>query len=349
MSDSTKRVLEDERDKGIAKRLRSDDPPRDPPKETTLTYANEYNYNNINNTTVGTSSNLKQEPTTYSTYNTNTFNTNLANYNNISSTYTTTSFNQPSTTTKKNETDTSKLNDAIAAAGVDIQKEEELLKSYTTYNNHSYINRVKAKPFLEPYHVSSFMSKVAHANGIQQHFINDPDLLDLVSSACEQWISSILTKTIILSKHRRRNKSVPLKSDLSKELKNLAQKQKDLEEKRVNKRILLGLEKNDQPEEVKHGAEETLHRAANATAAMMSSGKKKYSWMNASSTPETVIKTVDKGKPSSIISSRGDNGLRLREIRPGDTVNMKDLLTAIEGERIGTTKAVVKGYAKLRE
>ena len=55
----------------------------------------------------------------------------------------------------------------------------------------------------------------------------------------------------------------------------MALKQKEMEEKRVNKsdvgvgKSTKDASKNDENGESKAGAEETLHRAANATAAMM--------------------------------------------------------------------------------
>jgi hypothetical protein len=279
---------------------------------------------------------------------------------------------------KLHTNDPTKLNDAIAAAGVDIQQEEELLLQQQQHRNFGIRHNgkvVKLPPFLNSYHVAAFMNKVAKENGIQQNFLQDAELLELVSTACEYWLSNIINKTIILSQHRRRGipqnlikrtqdkKSMPSipRSELSKELRNLAVRQKELEEKRVNKRIMLGLEKtsNDPNDPAnadgKAGAEETLHRAANATAAMMTMnpGRKKYSWMTAGSSANSESKigaeTPAKGKQSSIITARGDNGLRYREIRSGNSVNMKDLLTAIEDERIGTFKATMKGYAKLKE
>lgn len=54
-------------------------------------------------------------------------------------------------------------------------------------------------------------------------------------------------------------------------------------------------------------------------------------------------------KQSSILSSRGDNGLRYREIRTGNMVTTKDLLGVLEDERVGTSKAVIKGYARLKD
>lgn len=132
---------------------------------------------------------------------------------------------------------------------------------------------------------------------------------------------------------------------------------------------MLGLEKspNDPSNtgengDSKAGAEETLHRAANATAAMMTMnlGKKKYSWMTSSNGSGGGGGGADLGKSgngaskdgrkeSPIISIRGDNGLRFREIRSGNSVVMKDLLEAIEDEKRGTRNAIVKGYAKLKD
>lgn len=274
--------------------------------------------------------------------------------------------------------DPSKLNDAIAAAGVDIQHEEEMLmqnqlnlRQDVTREQKLLMRSQKTPSFLNSYHVASFMNKIAKENGVTQNFLEDPELLELMSASCENWLSHIITKTIILSRHRRRG--IPnlnskgkqtgsiQRSELSKELRNLANKQKELEEKRVNKRIILGLESgigsvnDDEAGSGKAGAEETLHRAANATAAMMTMnpGRKKYSWMTANSnSTDDKNGTTEKstaGKQSSIISVRGDNGLRYREIRSGNSVTMKDLLGAIEDERMGTEKAVLKGYAKLKD
>lgn len=279
--------------------------------------------------------------------------------------------------------DASKLNDAIAAAGVDIQKEEELLaqqhahraSNITAANQFSQRQRQynpHLNAFLHPYHLAVFMNRVANQNGILQNFVQDGELLELMSVACQQWLSKIVSKTVILSRHRRRgipsfnskNKKLSLslltaiqRSDLSKELRNLAAKQKEMEEKRVSKRIILGLEKSADANgdaSAKAGAEETLHRAANATAAMMAMnpGRKKYSWMTSSTGGGDDAAGGDKdgkNKQSSIISVRGDNGLRYREIRSGNSVTMKDLLGVIEEERMGTEKAVIKGYAKLKD
>ncbi|KAG2732540.1 hypothetical protein G9P44_004957 [Scheffersomyces stipitis] len=285
--------------------------------------------------------------------------------------------------TKEKQLDPSKLNDAIAAAGVDIQREEELLTIQQTRTTdvsrdlRQFLRSSKPPAFLNPYHVASFMNRVARENGVQQNFLQDGDLLELMSASCEMWLSSILGKTVLLSRHRRRGIPQPTnakngkkassnansapRSELSKELRNLAVRQKELEERRISKRIMLGLEKNgadpdgDQNGDSKAGAEETLHRAANATAAMMTmkTGVKKYSWMTSTSSAgaDTAKAGADteKGKQSALLSVRGDNGLRFREIRSGNTITMKDILGAIEGERMGTQRAIIKGYAKLKD
>lgn len=279
--------------------------------------------------------------------------------------------------------DPSKLNDALAAAGVDIQREEELLlsnynRSTLSLQQQQLANRQRQaygplNAFLHPYHVALLMNKVARENGVVQNFMLDPEMLEFMSAACKEWLSEIVTKTVALSRHRRRGipalnktgggkpKSIhpSQKSETSKELRNLALRQKEAEERRVLKRLALGLEKSDEvaPETGnKVGAEETLHRAANATAAMMTMNpaRKKYSWMTsgAASGGDGGKPNVNKDggpKRSALISTRGDNGLRFREIRTGNMITTKDLLGVLEEFRMGVSKALVKGYAKLKD
>lgn len=298
----------------------------------------------------------------------------------------------PSTSNKEqlHTNDPSKLNDALAAAGVDIQHEEELLMQQHLNRSSRFTvaqpprQRFSQSSLLNPYHIAAFMQRVARENGVMQNFYQDTELLELMSTSCENWLSNILTKTIIMSRHRRRgistlantNKSKKtgasnanatpsssLRSELSKELRNLASKQKEMEERRVSKRMALGLETNGMDPangdaaNGKAGAEETLHRAANATAAMMTMNpsRKKYSWMTANAGAsngddgKSASEKDGKSKQSSIITARGDNGLRFREIRTGNSVTMKDLLGALEDEKMGAEKAIIKGYAKLKD
>lgn len=286
--------------------------------------------------------------------------------------------------------DPSKLNDALAAAGVDIQREEELLSSnYTRLPlnplQQQMIQRQRqgygqSTPFLQPYHLAVFMNRVGRENGMVQNFMLDTEMLEFMSSACKDWISNLVTKTVTISRHRRRGipalassngpggagarqKVVPAsqRSEVSKDLRELALRQKALEERRVEKRALLGLERNGEvaPETgAKDGNDETLHRAANATAAMMTMnpGRKKYSWMTSGAAgggaedAKAAIGGKENGaKQSVLILARGDNGLRFREIRTGNMITTKDLLSVLEDERMGVSKAIVKGYARLKD
>lgn len=290
----------------------------------------------------------------------------------------------PGSTAPQGKEDPDQYKDAIHAAGVDILREEELLTANYNRNpvnlqQQQYANRQRQlyglmNAFLQPYHVGLFMNKTARENGVYQNFMADPEMLEFMSAACKEWLSNIVTKTVILARHRRRGipaltqargsqklKLPPAqRSDVSKELRNLALRHKEQEEARVSKRLALGVENKDDvaPETSnKAGAEETLHRAANATAAMMTgnSARKKYSWMKsggggAGDDGKQGGASKEGGpKQSAIISSRGDNGLRYREIRTGNMVTTKDLLGVLEDERVGTSKAVIKGYAKLKD
>lgn len=290
---------------------------------------------------------------------------------------------------KSKEEDPTKLNDALAAAGVDIQREEELLSSNYTrmplnpLQQQQIAQRLrsgyaKSTPFLQPYHLAVFMNRVGRENGMVQNFMLDTEMLEFMSSACKEWISNLVAKTSTIARHRRRGipvlsstngsgssskqKVVPSsqRSEVSKDLRELALRQKTLEERRVEKRALLGLERSGDvaPENGgKDGTDETLHRAANATAAMMTMnpGRKKYSWMTSGangSARDEVNASAGKesgSKQSTLILSRGDNGLRFREIRTGNMITTRDLLTVLEDERIGTAKAIVKGYARLKD
>lgn len=259
--------------------------------------------------------------------------------------------------------DPNKLNDALAAAGVDLLREEELLtRNYPRAGSAAPVRARTTGPFLHPYHVGVLMNKAAEECGMRQNFMVDTEMLEFMLMACKEFLSGIVTKTVLLARHRRRGipafnqapkqKVIPplQKLDATRELRNMALRQRELEEKRVAKRIALGLETRADvaPEGTRFGAEETLHRAANATAAIMAgaSARKKYSWMSA-----LLEKRPNKepGKQSSLISLRGDNGLRYREIRTGNMVTTTDLLSVLENERVGATKALVKGYARLKD
>ncbi|ODQ61180.1 hypothetical protein WICANDRAFT_77827 [Wickerhamomyces anomalus NRRL Y-366-8] len=247
--------------------------------------------------------------------------------------------------------DPDKLSDALLSAGVDLKAEEALLtstvNSLPTKQNgeQTAANAVQQPiiintPFLDPRQVATFMSKVANANGIKQSFDNEvhSPILQLMTNACEEWMTNIVTNAVILSRHRRRSIRQRKRSEISKALREVAVQQKSQEDKRQQKRKNLGI---DQEEQSKLGTEETQHKATNATVAMMTAGKKKkYSWMTGGGA----------GSGGSKASSGSvDGGIRFREAREEPGIAVRDLLSSLEKKRHGVEKVITKGYSKLKD
>ncbi|SCU91196.1 LAFA_0F02388g1_1 [Lachancea sp. 'fantastica'] len=261
--------------------------------------------------------------------------------------------NQPSS---KMQTDPDKLSDALFSAGVDIREEEALLNSSMNITKNSAQHSDMALnntlppqvPLLHPSQVADYMKKVGTEQNFNQDFSKAHDVLSLMSSACEAFMRDIITNSLVLSRHRRR--SIKLnsnrRSDVSRALRDIAIQQKEQEEKRVKRRISMGLEK--ETAEAKVETEETLHRASNATANMMTGGKKKYSWLNAGpKTNNNSVKVL--GKVSSDVAARGEIGIRYREAREEPGIVMRDLLNALENRRVGVNTVIPKGYARIRD
>ncbi|CEP63403.1 Taf4p LALA0_S08e01640g [Lachancea lanzarotensis] len=256
----------------------------------------------------------------------------------------------------KMQTDPDKLSDALFSAGVDIREEEALLnssmnitKNSAQYSDTALNNTLPPQvPLLHPSQVADFMKKVGTEQNFNQDFSKAHDVLSLMSSACEAFMRDIITNSLVLSRHRRR--SIRLnsnrRSDVSRALRDIAIQQKEQEEKRVKRRISMGLEK--ETAEAKVETEETLHRASNATANMMTGGKKKYSWLNAGpKANNNSVKVL--GKVSSDVAARGEIGIRYREAREEPGIVMRDLLNALENRRVGVNTVIPKGYARIRD
>ncbi|GME84236.1 unnamed protein product [Ambrosiozyma monospora] len=237
---------------------------------------------------------------------------------------------------KSSQQNPEELADAVAAAGVNIRAEEEALISGLSVSK----KQLEPNNFLKPQQLAWFMNRVMEEQGLKLMDV-DPELMNIMSVACENYMSNIVTDTIIMSRHRR----VPLKtkhkqsvgsskSEISKALRDIATKQKEREERRVKKRIALGLEEEKKDEEI---AEE--HKQTNVTASLMMGGskKKKYSWMQSGSSR------------SNSINARGDNGIRYREARQEPGIVLRDLMSAIENRRMGVRNTIVKGYSKMRD
>lgn len=111
-------------------------------------------------------------------------------------------------------------------------------------------------------------------------------------------------------------------------MRDLAAKHKEREEKRIRRRVLLGLDEEKVEENLVQD-----HKQTNLTASLMMNGSKKskYSWMQSSSTTS-----------NSSFNSHGDNGIRYREAREEQSVVLRDLIAALENRRIGASNALLK-------
>lgn len=258
---------------------------------------------------------------------------------------------------KDESNDPDKLSDAILAAGIDLKAEESFLlvsnqNKFTTSNASGSWTPAKIRDLKQ---FGGFMNKVLKENALNQLSTSKLDTVELVQLACDQFLTDIVTNAIIMSRHRRRpmktkkSSSSSHRSEISRALRDLAIKDKEAEEKRMEKRAALGLDTGDGSGD-KAGAEETLHRAANATAAMMMAGskKKKYSWMTGSNNANGAAGASQlEGSTNPAIAARGDTGIRYREAREEPGVALRDLVAALETKRMGVDRALTKAYTKL--
>lgn len=257
-------------------------------------------------------------------------------------------------TTKPQQSDPDKLSDALLSAGVDIREEEALLSSTVARTKATGIsanNQVPSHPpFLHPKNISDFMKRIASEQNFHQDFNKNTDILGLMSTACELYMRDVMTNSLILSIHRRKGVKLNTgrRSEVSRSLRDLALRQKTQEERRVQRRIALGLEK--QTTDARLDTEETQYRASNATANLMIAGgnKKKYSWLTAGSkSSSTDLK--NQGNVSSAVAARGEMGIKYREAREEPGIVMRDLLLALENRRVGVNNVITKGYARIRD
>lgn len=254
-------------------------------------------------------------------------------------------------TQQKPQSDPNKMQDVLISAGVDLKEEEALLNSSVTATKAqaSTVIIPKHPPFLHPDQVSKFMANVAKSQHFNDTFSKSPEILDMMSSACENYMRDIITNTIVVSRHRRRGVKVNSgrRSQVAVALRSIALNQKKEEERRMKKRIALGLEKEDY--ENKMDSEETLHRASNVTATLRAGSKKQYGWLTSSVNKPASIGVRSQGKVATEIAARGDTGLKFREAREEPGIVMRDLLFALEHRRIGVHNVISKGYARIRD
>ncbi|QHS75285.1 Taf4p [Saccharomyces paradoxus] len=251
------------------------------------------------------------------------------------------------------QSDPNKMQDVLFSAGIDVREEEALLNSsINASKSQVQTNNVKVPnhlPFLHPEQVSNYMRKVGKEQNFNLTPTKNPEILDMMSSACENYMRDILTNAIVISRHRRKAVKINSgrRSEVSTALRAIALIQKKEEERRVKKRIALGLEKEDY--ENKIDSEETLHRASNVTAGLRAGSKKQYGWLTSSVNKPTSLGAKSSGKVASDITARGESGLKFREAREEPGIVMRDLLFALENRRNGVQTIISKGYAKIRD
>jgi hypothetical protein len=256
------------------------------------------------------------------------------------------------------------LSDAVAASGVNIRAEEEAMVGGLSISKR----QVEQNTFLKPTQLQWFMHRTLDEQGIKPAQL-DSEVASTISSSCEHYMAQILADAIVMMRHRRHlsdsqtntvnvstngktkgkvsksskssksalsaHSGINSKSEISKALRDLAAKHKEREEKRIRRRVFLGLEEEKPEEDLIQD-----HKQTNLTASMMMSGskQKKYSWMQSSSNSN-----------SNSFNSRGDNGIRYREAREEPSVVMRDLIAALENRRIGVSNALLKAYARLKD
>lgn len=275
--------------------------------------------------------------------------------NNTSTPASTTSSIKKKSSSKPHQTENHEaLSDAVAASGVNIRAEEEAMIGGLSISKR----QIEQNSFLKLGQLEWFMQKTLEEQG-SKSIIVDNEVGNLISASCEFYMREIVTDLIVMMRHRRHasdaaankakgNKSskgskhssslhsgINSKSEISKALRDLAAKHKEREEKRIRRRVLLGLDEEKVEENLVQD-----HKQTNLTASLMMNGSKKskYSWMQSSSTTS-----------NSSFNSHGDNGIRYREAREEQSVVLRDLIAALENRRIGASNALLKAYARLKD
>ncbi|KAK9458737.1 transcription initiation factor TFIID component TAF4 [Lipomyces oligophaga] len=277
--------------------------------------------------------------------------------------------------------DPSVMSDAIISAGIDLRAEEELLLAgprthgsmgntgppigtgyransmggqQLMYNDPALMQR--RTPFLNLQAVPTAAAVALSATGEGR----GNDAMMLISLACKEWLSDILTAAIITARYRRdsgiRSSSTSNASDVAKALRQIAIRDKELEDKYQLEKAQLEIRMGSDSKP--HASEEVMHRQTNATAAMMVSGgrRKKYSWMTGTAGGAGGVSSVNSSPGTPGVGSRdsaglssNNHGIRIREAREEPGVVMRDLLYVLENERDAVRNLIMKGWCKLRD
>ncbi|KAL6942458.1 hypothetical protein ACO0QE_003633 [Hanseniaspora vineae] len=286
---------------------------------------------------------------------------------------------------------TSKTGGALMLAGIDVNEEEALLNEQNKKGgkNNSTANPKQANkaasivkpptktPFLHPVHVAKHLARVIEEEKILKTRDNvpfdyaksKPEILAQLSTACELYMRDLITTALVASRHRRKtatkanslqggSSAQGQRSGVSKALRKIAQEEKKLEERRLLMRQSTGLEEKNTVQVKATNPEDNMAKASNATASLMTGGKKKYSWLTQSKKSSSsgfagsnTATEVVNGPVATAIKSRGEMGIKYREPREEPGIVMRDFLRALENRRVNPSidAVVTKGYSRIRD
>lgn len=273
----------------------------------------------------------------------------------------------------RQDIDPEQLGDVLNAAGVDLREEESLLSNSLTNEPAGLAGaRLLHAPrdpndmLLSADALRRRLARTTFESGLRVGFDEGPSLsglnqdpLGLLSAACEEWLSTLLTEAAAYSRHRRLSanlRPVPGQpnawesagpSEVAKALKRIAQKDKDAEARRANLKLQLGIgeelkkvEKTNEKE-----SEELMQKTVNDTARLMTAAigrKKKFSWMSDGSGGGAGAPRLPSAR------RQASDAQKNREVKEDGGIVLRDFLAVLEEKHMGVKRVLMKGYARLR-
>lgn len=236
---------------------------------------------------------------------------------------------------------------------------------------------ISLAPLINKSQVIAYLKeKLPNYDNLKVKVTDEKNFAEFLSVACEEWMTPILKDMVVYSRHRRRpiralstssSSTGTLRSEVAKSLRDIAIKQKELEEKREARKKEWGIGANATDKfnsnassnggtsasgtpsgsgsQISIGKlDEMNRRQANATASLMTSGRSKtYSWMTGGSSVGFKSSGTLGG------GSGADGKVRYREARQEEIFAVRDLVKALEKKRKGVDKTLSKGYGKLKD
>lgn len=241
--------------------------------------------------------------------------------------------------------DPDQLTDVLLSAGVDLQEETSHLTN-SLNNDGTAAGGAPSHPvvdvnnlFLDYTNLSRLVERTAKEQGLRPLLDSEnPDVAGLLSAACEEWIAEVLTTTALYSRHRRLSQNDQT-SAAGRALRQLVHQDKEAEQRHQQQKISMGIGSSGDSKSKE--SEETMHRAANDTALMMTASKKRYSWLSGGSAGAAHAAPAPRARESETT--------RFKEVKEEQAIVLRDLLAALEEKHMGVKKVLVKGYARARD